>query len=102
MRRENSRVGNIVTKVIYFFFKKMHFNIFLDISWLFVQMVWQNTGVMVIMVLGWGLAMIFMLRQGGEEEETGELVSGSRNIYFSQMHGISKVGLPITIYIPEE
>lgn len=80
----------------------MNFNIFLDISWLFVEMVLQNTGVMVIMVLGWGLAMIFTLGQGREEEETGEFVSGSRDIYFSQMHGISKVWFPITIYIPEE
>lgn len=80
----------------------MHFNIFLDISWLFVQMVSQNTGVMVIMVLGWGLAMVFTLGQGGEEEETGEFVPGSRGIYFSRMHGISEVWLPLAIYIPEE
>lgn len=72
----------------------MHFNIFLDIPWLLVQTVSRNTGVMAITVLGWGLAMISPWGCGERKERLVSLLLGSRDVYFSQMHGISKFGFP--------
>lgn len=61
----------------------MHFNIFLDISWLFVQMVSQNTGVMVIMALGWGLAMVFTLGRGERKKRPVSFVRQQGYILFT-------------------
>lgn len=72
----------------------MHFNVFLDISWLLIQMVLQNTGVMVIMVLGWGLARIFKLGWGKREKKPASLLSGSRDIYISKCIASRKFGFP--------